>query len=217
MACSFGKLFEQLLKEIDVKNIGLFPGKFKPPHRGHFETCKQAAAENDMVAVLISSKMHEGISAEQSFNIWNIYKKYVPNIIPFICTPTPVLACYDLANILNHGEYQTSPASAHGPRSNVEELVSNCREIESYINVGNSIILNLYSSPEDQSRFKNIQKQPYVGNNILKIEYKPVNRLTSASQFREAIKSNKNVNNFLPAQLSSQDKHMINNLIHEAI
>lgn len=216
MAYSFGKLFEQLLKEIDVKNIGVFPGKFKPPHRGHFETCKVAAAENDMVAVLISNKPHEGISAEQSFNIWNIYKKYIPNIIPFISTPTPVLACYDLANILNNGVYKPSPASS-SPKSNVNDLVSNSREIESYINVGNSIILNLYSSPEDQARFKNIQKEPYVGNSILKIEYRPVNRLTSASEFRKAIMSNRDVDSFLPSEIKQDDRIKIKNIINEAV
>jgi len=216
MVYRFARLFEQLLKEIDVKDIGVFPGKFKPPHRGHFKTCKVASSENDMVVVFISNKPHEGYTAEQSFNIWNIYKKYLPNIIPFIATPTPVLACYDLANILNNGVFKPTPNSQQ-PRSNAGELITHSKVIESYINVGNSVNLNLYSSPEDQERFKNMQKEPYKGNSILKISYKPVDRLTSASEFRKALQTKKDIASFIPPELSPTDKKAVINILNGSI
>lgn len=216
MSFNFEQLFEQLLKEIDVKELGVFPGKFKPPHKGHFKTCEVACKENDMVLVLISQKSHEGFSPEQSFKIWNIYKKYLTNIIPFITTPTPVLGCYDFANIMNNGEYKASPSSPT-PKSNINELVDNSREITSYLNVGNSINLNLYSSQEDASRFKNIFKEPYKGKNVLDIKIKPVQRLTSASKFRDAIKTNKNIDKYLPKELSPEDKENIKNIINETV
>jgi len=211
MEFNFSKLFEQLLKEIDVKDIGVFPGKFKPPHKGHFKTCEVACRENDVVVVLISSKEHEGYTAEDAFNIWSIYGKYLDNIMPYIVTPTPVQACYDLANILNNGEYKSSPKSPQ-IKSNANEIVAHSKVLESFINVGNSINLNLYSSPEDQSRFNNIQKEPYKGRSILKIDYKPVDRLTSATKFREAIKTNGNIESFLP-KISKEDKNAIINIL----
>lgn len=201
MRFSFSKLFESLLKEISVKNIGIFPGKFKPPHKGHFKTCEVASRENDVVLVLISNKEHEGLTPEQSFNIWNIYKNYLPNIIPFISTPTPVLATYDIASLLNAGELDSVPV-----KSNVKELIQNSRVIESFLNVGNSINLNLYSSPEDQERYSRILKAPFMGKNVLKIDFKPVDRLTSATKFREAIKTKKNIDSFLPPVLSKEEK-----------
>ena len=214
MVFNFGKVFEQHLKEISVKTIGFFPGKFKPPHAGHFKTCEIASKQNDFVILFISKKEHEGYTAEMSFNIWNIYLKYFKkqNVIPFITTPTPVLACYELANIFNNGEYTTNPPSQ--PRSNVDELLSKSRELESFIKVGNNIKLNLYASKEDVLRnYKNISKDAYVGKNVLDIKFKPVARVTSATKFREAIKTGNNIESFLPKALSLDDKQSVINIL----
>jgi len=209
MRFRFSKVFESLLKEVAVKNIGIFPGKFKPPHVGHFKTCEVASQENEVVLVLISNKEHEGFTPEQSFNIWNIYRKYLNNIIPFISTPTPVLATYDVASLLNSGETESIPV-----KSNVKELIQNSKVIESFLNVGNSINLNLYSSPEDQERYKRILKSPFMGRNVLKIDFRPVDRLTSATKFREAIRSKSNIEQFLPDTLSREDKINIINILN---
>jgi cytidyltransferase-like protein len=210
MPFNFYNVYESLLKEIQLRKIGIFPGKFKPPHKGHYRTCEVASKENDIVLVLISSKEHESYTAEQSFNIWSIYKKYLPNIIPFIATPTPVLATYDLANILNNGEFIPQNTS---PKSNILELINNSKEVSSYINVGNNIELNLYSSPEDQERYKRMRSETYIGKTVLDINFKEVDRLTSATKFREAIKTNNNVESFLSFRLDQDDIENILNIL----
>jgi cytidyltransferase-like protein len=210
MPFNFYNVYESLLKEIQLRKIGIFPGKFKPPHKGHYRTCEVASKENDIVLVLISSKEHESYTGEQSFNIWNIYKKYLPNIIPFIATPTPVLATYDLANIFNNGEF--IPQSIN-PRSNILELINNSKEVSSYINVGNNIELNLYSSPEDQERYKRMKSEIYIGKTVLDINFKEVDRLTSATKFREAIRTNNNIESFLPSRLDQDDVVNILNIL----
>ena len=62
-------------EETTKKSIALYPGKFKPPHKGHFEVAKQLLDKADRVEVLISGKEHEGINAEQSKAIWELYNK----------------------------------------------------------------------------------------------------------------------------------------------
>jgi cytidyltransferase-like protein len=212
MGLSYVEIFEQLLKEVDTKNVGLFPGKFKPPHIGHFKTCEIASKENDIVFVLISSKEHEGITAEKSFNIWSIYKNYLPNIFPFIVTPTPVLACYDIANILNNGEYKPTKTS-QTPKSNAPDIIESNKELSSYLSVGNNINLNLYSSKEDQSRFKNINTNVYKGKGIIQINLKPIARIASASNLRLALSNNQRIDSFLPKVLKSSDKSKIINIL----
>jgi len=213
MKFNFKKIFENLLKEVDVKEIGIFPGKFKPPHRGHFSTCLKASKENKMVLVLISSKEHEGITAEMALEIWSIYKNYIPNIIPFICSPTPVLGCLEAANILNNGTFKGLPTSP-APKSNIQELFDASPEMSSFINVGNNIELNLYASKEDISRFKSIKKEPYMGKNVMSVKFKPVDRVTSASKFRETLSNKGDSSKFLPKELNKNDKEKIINILN---
>jgi hypothetical protein len=55
------------------KRIALFPGKFKPPHKGHYEFVNQIAKRSDVdnVMVLISPVDKPEVSAEQSLEIWS--------------------------------------------------------------------------------------------------------------------------------------------------
>jgi len=212
----FKNLIEQLLKEIDIKKLGIFPGKFKQTHKGHFITCQEASKNNNYVLVLISSKEHEGITAEKSFKIWEIYKKYLKNVLVFIATPSPVLATYDLANIFNNGDFKPSIKS-QSPKSNANEIIQNFRELSSISNVGNNIELNLYSSFEDRVNFKNILKEPYIGKNVLKIKFKPVKRVTRATEMRNAMKSKQYIDRFLPDVLSKEDKNLIINIINDRV
>jgi predicted nucleotidyltransferase len=66
-----GLIYEEITKE----SIALYPGKFKPPHKGHFEVAKQLLDKVNKVEILISDKKVEGITAEQSKAIWELYNK----------------------------------------------------------------------------------------------------------------------------------------------
>jgi len=97
----------------------LYPGAFKPPHRGHFEVVKsllngthggkvydkesidKAASasltgESDKVdninkvIVFIGGKERNGISPEISKAIWNIYKKYLGDVELYYEVPNPM-------------------------------------------------------------------------------------------------------------------------------
>lgn len=58
-----------------------FPGKFKPPHKGHFDAAKYLASQNyiNRVYVIISNVTKFGITAEDSLYIWNEYLAAEPN------------------------------------------------------------------------------------------------------------------------------------------
>jgi len=58
-----------------------YPGRFKPPHVGHYEAAK-ALAEKPYITkvyVVISSKTVDGITPEDSLAIWNMYLYAEPN------------------------------------------------------------------------------------------------------------------------------------------
>jgi len=74
-------LFKGLVKELIMplledefqETIAIYPGKFKPPHKGHFEVAKQLIGKVDKIIIAISAKEHDGITAQQSEAVWKLY------------------------------------------------------------------------------------------------------------------------------------------------
>jgi hypothetical protein len=96
-----GLIYEEITKE----SIALYPGKFKPPHKGHFEVAKQLLNKVDKVEILISGKEVEGITAEQSKAIWELYNKILGGRLDIkIIQDSPVKYVLDTieANQNNH-------------------------------------------------------------------------------------------------------------------
>ena len=58
-----------------------YPGKFKPPHRGHFDAAMNLASRNYVtsVEIIISNKTIDGITPEDSAAIWQMYLDAKPN------------------------------------------------------------------------------------------------------------------------------------------
>ena len=77
---SFVKSLIQPILEVEGQNIALIPGGFKPPTIGHFSLVDEVAKNSniDKVIVLIGHKNRDGVSKEESLEIWNLYKKYLP-------------------------------------------------------------------------------------------------------------------------------------------
>jgi hypothetical protein len=76
------QIAEDILKEASP-DVGpcFYPGKFKPPHKGHFEAAKYLASKTyiNKVYVIISNVTKYGITAEDSLYIWTEYLKAEPN------------------------------------------------------------------------------------------------------------------------------------------
>ncbi len=77
------QLIGQRIAEAIINEAGpcFYPGKFKPPHKGHYAAAKNLASRDyvKMVYVLISEKTIDGITPEDSLAIWNMYLKAEPN------------------------------------------------------------------------------------------------------------------------------------------
>jgi len=99
--------------------VALYPGAFKPPHRGHFDVVKklldgthggkiydkdtatqvatsslQGESDNvdpiNKVVIFIGGKDRNGISPDISKAIWDIYKKYLGNVELYYEVPNPM-------------------------------------------------------------------------------------------------------------------------------
>jgi len=95
---NLGEQLAKILLEQDKQTIALFPGAFKPPHKGHVDVVKKLLNKADQVVVLVSPKMRDGVSAEESVAVWNLYKKLFdgPVEVRISANDSPVGEVYDV-------------------------------------------------------------------------------------------------------------------------
>ncbi len=89
------------LKNLKIKNkprkIGILPGGFKPPHYGHYEIAKKLSEVVDEVRIIIGQKPRDGITAEQSLKIWEIFRRHDSKLVPQIAQfGTPIKSAYEM-------------------------------------------------------------------------------------------------------------------------
>ena len=91
-------LAQQLLEAGENKQtIALFPGAFKPPHKGHFNVVQKLLKAADQVVVLVSPKMRDGVSAEEAVAVWNLYKNKFDGPVEIrVAAESPVGETYDV-------------------------------------------------------------------------------------------------------------------------
>jgi len=106
--------------------IAIYPGAFKPPHRGHFFVAKQLASRPDIdkVIVAVSSKDRGGVSAEQSLDIWELYKNLLgPKVETILVQGSPVSYVYQQVKEYPDNQYVTAFGKEEGTRfSNLQSI-----------------------------------------------------------------------------------------------
>ncbi len=81
----------------DKETIAIYPGAFKPPHRGHLSVVEKTNAVADKTIILISNSSREDVEAEESLKIWELYTKDMPNVEVKIAERfSPVAEAYSL-------------------------------------------------------------------------------------------------------------------------
>ena len=108
--------------------IGIFTGKFKPPHVGHYRSILKIADQNDSTQVFVSAKTEGGITGEMAVEILEIYFADRPDIEVHLASVTPVKSAYDYIE-----ELGKSPEAA-------------------------DLDVRVYALPEDMKRFGAVEK-----------------------------------------------------------
>lgn len=90
------KLYFERLE--NTETIAVLPGGFKPPTKGHFEAFNNLLQGADKGIVFIGKSPRDGITQDMAYQIWSIYKTYLPKPVEIIKSNiTPVKSTYDLA------------------------------------------------------------------------------------------------------------------------
>jgi len=95
---NLGQYIANTLLEQDKQIIAIFPGAFKPPHKGHIEVVKKLLQNADQVVILVSPKTREGVTADESVAVWNLYKEVLldNNVEIRVALENPIRETYDL-------------------------------------------------------------------------------------------------------------------------
>jgi cytidyltransferase-like protein len=91
------QIANQLLEE-STPIIALYPGKFKPPHAGHFDVVIKAAEIADKVIVIMSNVPKDEFTAEDSMKVWGLYEDLLPGNVQVIISDksSPVSEVFDI-------------------------------------------------------------------------------------------------------------------------
>jgi hypothetical protein len=92
MELNLGKYLAQALLETGMgPKVALFPGDFKPPHKGHFKAVEKLLKATDQIVILISPQIKDGITADEAVDVWNLYKPLLDGSVEVkITTGDPV-------------------------------------------------------------------------------------------------------------------------------
>jgi len=66
---------------------GFYGGGFKPPTKGHFAVVKKSLEQFpdiDKFYIVVGSGIRDGVSQDESYSVWNIYKKYLGDKVEIV-------------------------------------------------------------------------------------------------------------------------------------
>ena len=133
------ELVKGLLPEDDKREIAVYGGGFKPPTNGHFEVVDTAIKKNpniDKFIILIGGKERDGITAEDSLLIWDIYKKYLPvNTEIKISSKPPIQAVYNYAKENPNQNVLFVIGAREGNEDDFKDIAVRTKSVDNYPNL----------------------------------------------------------------------------------
>jgi len=155
------ELIQPLLEET-TKTVAIFPGKFKPPHKGHFEVAKNLLDKADEIIIAISPVVVDGITPQQSKAVWELYNQQLGNKLKIeIVDKSPVK--YTLDTIKENPNINFIPVFGKGEEDRYRSLIGK-PNVEVY-NGGNVEELNARDFRKILSTGQNFDKFLPVGIN----------------------------------------------------
>ena len=132
------KLLVEDLLNGDSRIVAIFGGGFKPPTAGHLEVVKKALTQfpeiNDFI-VYVGGGVRDGITQKESLNIWDIYKKHLPNNVKIETAVAPVKAILDYAKNNPNDTVYWILGSREGNEGDIKDLIDRTKSIGKYPNI----------------------------------------------------------------------------------
>lgn len=182
------KLSTYLVENIEGKKIACMGGSFKPPHSGHFQVVKEALEKLlnvDQFIIFVGNAVRDGITQEQSIQIWGIYQKYLSDKVKVVPTDKPpIRSIYDYAKENQGIEINWVLGIRKGQEEDKADYKRRTSAVEKYPNLKTLVI-----NTEDPN--------------------------ISGTNARAALENKDEFLQFVPNELSNEDKDKVWNILSE--
>ena len=134
-------LVEELLDT--KKTVAIYGGGFKPPTKGHFTVAKKTLEnfpEIDELKILVGGGVRDGITQDESLQIWNIYKNYISNKVSVEPSASPVKPILNYAKENPDTKVYWILGAREGDESDLIDIANRTKTIGKYPNIEVKVI-----------------------------------------------------------------------------
>jgi hypothetical protein len=138
-------LTQSLLKELlgEQKTVAIYGGGFKPPTKGHFTVAQEALKELpdiDELKIFVGGGVRDGITQNESVQIWKIYQPYLSNKIEVEPVSSPVKAVLDYAKENPNEKVYWILGAREGDEDDLKDIENRTKSLDKYPNIEVKII-----------------------------------------------------------------------------
>jgi cytidyltransferase-like protein len=176
---NLGKYLAQQLLEADQKTVAIFPGAFKPPHKGHLEVAKMLLKEADELIILISPILRDGIDADESVAVWKLYKLLLDGPAEIrVAAGSPIKETYEIVKNNPDTNFIVAFGKGEAERFKAMANYSNVKVFDGgYIQDANATQLRQALDSKDETAM-----QKYLPNGISPVDFlKAIGRKSTIS------------------------------------
>ena len=134
-------LLEDLLDT--KKTVAIYGGGFKPPTKGHFAVAKltlEQFPEIDELKIFVGGGVRDGITQDESIQIWDIYKKYLSPKVDVEASVAPVKSVLGYAKENPDTKVYWILGAREGEESDLTDIASRTKSISKYPNLEVKVI-----------------------------------------------------------------------------
>jgi hypothetical protein len=139
------ELTKFLLKELldEQKTVAIYGGGFKPPTKGHFIVAKQTLEqfpEIDELKIFVGGGVRDGITQDESIQVWDIYKNYLSDKVSVEPSVAPVKSILGYAKENPDTKIYWILGAREGEESDLTDITSRTKSISKYPNLEVKVI-----------------------------------------------------------------------------
>lgn len=139
------KLTKFLVKELldEPKTVAIYGGGFKPPTKGHFHVVEKALEqypEIDELKIFVGGGVRDGITQDESLQIWDIYKKHISDIIDVEPSVAPVKSVLGYAKENPDIKVYWILGAREGDEDDLKDIEERTKSLSKYPNIEVKVI-----------------------------------------------------------------------------